>query len=382
MQRTLEEVRICAPNPGNCEAMVENTLIGTHEYDYISNGQTHSMRDEIKGVRVYQEGEGAFAWAQKQGVMVVEPGDVCVVMEFNHGTFNQSIFSEGKLVGALTHVAPRGGLSALASYLKQDELFPQTIRTVDEDLIINAIANRNPNLPLTYRGLSFQEAFERNVVRWVRSNFNEAKTYWRKAKGKDWVSAINKILCSGGAAGLSAYWKGWILESAASFKAAGDAESLENAMLMEHMANHIYICPHSRNSNALGMLELSPPPTGLVASIDLGYSALKFATSTGTAGMMQSSFAVPYSKVNPREIGEGSAYIQLKSGPLFQRLRKAGHPTSYVFGADANSIIDAEKVLHNAKEQLIPQVVLAALNPGIASTTTEPKKRGGVVVTQ
>lgn len=381
MQRVLEEIRICAPNPGSCEGQIEAALVGIHEYDYISNGEVNAMRDDIKAVRVYQEGEGAFAWAVKQGIMIIEPGDVAVVMEFNHGTFNVSLFSEGKLVGALTHVAPRGGLSALASFIKQDELFPQSVRTVDEDLIINAIAHRNPNLPLTYRGLNFQAAFERNVVRWIRSNYNEAKTYWRKAKGKDWVSAINKILCSGGAAPLSSYWKDWILQSAAELKNSGDAESVENAMLMEHMANHLYVCPHSRNSNALGMLELSPPATGLVASIDLGYSALKFATNTGAMGMMQSSYAVPYSKVNPREIGENSAYIRLKSGPLCDKLKKAGHPTSFILGADANSIIDAEKVLHNAKEQLIPQAVLAALNPTITSAT-ESKKNARVVTAQ
>lgn len=49
--------------------MVETAILGTHEYDYISDGQTHAIRDEIKAVRLYQEGEGAFAYAQKEGAI-------------------------------------------------------------------------------------------------------------------------------------------------------------------------------------------------------------------------------------------------------------------------------------------------------------------------
>lgn len=383
MQRTIDEVRVCCPRPDSCEAMVETAILGTHEYDYISDGQTHAIRDEIKAVRLYQEGEGAFAYAQKEGAIAVESGDVCAVGEFNHGTFNWSIFSEGRLVSQLTHIIPRGGLSALASFIKNDELFPVSIRTIDEDLIINAIAFRKLNQEVTYKGVSFQAAFERNVVRWIRSGYNEAKTYWRKAKGRDWVGAINKILCSGGAAALSLYWVEWIRTQANERKAQGDASLLQEALLMEHMANNLCVCPNPRYSNALGMLELEPTITGLVVSVDFGYSTLKKASNTGVLGLMPSSFAVPYSKIHPREISPDSAYIKLKSGPLYDKLKREGQSTNYVFGAAASSLMDAEKVIHNAKEQLIPQTILAALHPSMLNPAESNKKgqQRSIVVT-
>ena len=76
--------------------------------------------------------------------------------------------------------------------IKQDALFPDSIREIDEDLIVNAIARRNPKMQLTYRGLSFEDSFKRSVVLWIRASYSEAKNFWKKVRGRDWVSSINK----------------------------------------------------------------------------------------------------------------------------------------------------------------------------------------------
>jgi hypothetical protein len=95
---------------------------------------------------------------------------------------------------------------------------------------------------------------------------------------------------------------------------------------------------------------------------------------------MASAIALPFSKVNLRDIREGSCYIDLKSGPLFEKLRKSSQPTSYVFGVAANSIMGAEKVINNAKEQYIPHACLAALSPTIApASDKKPAKTAATI---
>jgi hypothetical protein len=130
-------------------------------------------------------------------------------------------------------------------------------------------------------------------------------------------------------------------------------------------------------ANAKGMLDLDPVP-GFTITTDFGYSAVKGATSADTTFIMTSAIALAYSKVNLRDIREGSCYIQMKSGPLFESLRKAGQPTAYVFGAAANSVMGAEKVINNAKEQYIPHAVMAAINPTIATAAEPTRKRQAI----
>jgi hypothetical protein len=289
------------------------------------------------------------------------------------------LVADGVLQSQLTYIVPRGGLTSLASMIKQDALFPDSIREIDEDLIVSAIARRNPKMPLTYRGLSFEDSFKRSVVPWIRASYSEAKNFWKKVRGRDWVSSINKILCAGGAAPLSVYWQDWIREQAQAREATGNVIAIQEATSMRLLADNIIVCPNSRMANAKGMLELDPVP-GFVASVDFGYSAVKVATSADTVSLMASAIALPFSKVNLRDIREGSCYIELKSGPLFEKLRKSSQPTSYVFGVAANSIMGAEKVINNAKEQYIPHACLAALSPTIApASDKKPAKTAATI---
>jgi len=358
----IKELKICAPNPDSCEDLIKSQLPGVHVYDYTCNGQTTEVTRDIKNVSVYQEGEGPYQYAISEGSLVEEQGDVVAVAEFNHGTFNWSIVADGVLQSSLTHIVPRGGLTALATMIKLDETFPDSIRDVDEDLIVNAIAFGKPNQPYTYKGMSFQEAFDRSVVRWIRNSFSEAKTQWKKVRGRDWVNSINKILCSGGAAPLAQHWKNQIMAEVKVRREISTPQSIEEADKMEQMANQIIQCPNPRNSNALGMLQIDPVE-GFCLSVDFGYSAVKTANSNDVVSLTTSAIAIPFARIRSRDIREKSALIELKSGPLFDYLKRTGQPTSYIFGAAANSIMGAEKIISNAKEPYIPHAVLAVCAP-------------------
>jgi hypothetical protein len=381
VKQTVNEVKICAPRPQNCEELINKTVPGTHEFIYHCDRKSYHIVRENQSVALYQEGEGSFEHSKQEGVMTVEEGDVCCLLEFNHGTFNLHLVADGVIQSRLTYIIPRGGITALASIIKSDKDFPESIQEIDEDLIVNEIARRKPNTPLLYRGLNFEAAFERSVVTWIQKSYDEAKTYWQKVRGRDWVGSINKFLCVGGAAPLSVYWREDIRKRAQKKEANGDEISKQEAAAMRLLADNIIVCPNPRMANAKGMLCLDPVP-GFVMSVDLGYSALKQATSAGTVSTTTSAIALPFSRINLRDIREGSCYIELKSGPLFDHLRQIGQPTSYIFGKAANSEMVAQKVINNAKEQYIPHACLAALEPTQALTldTMRPTTKTGTSV--
>jgi hypothetical protein len=123
------------------------------------------------------------------------------------------------------------------------------------------------------------------------------------------------------------------------------------------------------------MLELDPV-LGFVMSGDFGYSTFKEATSAETSSTTVSAIAFPFSRINLRDIREGSCFIELKSGPLFDYLKKSGQPTSYIFGRAANTEMGAEKVINGAKEPYIPHACLAVLSPLQASSSGSETKGG------
>jgi hypothetical protein len=364
IKQLISEVKMCAPRPQNCEGLVNETIPGIHEFVYHSCGKSYHIIREIQAVSVYPEGEGSFEYAKAEGAITVDDGDVCCLIELNHGTLNLHLVADGVLQSQLTHIIPRGGMTALASIIKQDKDFPASIREIDEDLIVNEIARRRPDSPLLYRGLSFEVAFERSVVTWIQKSYDEAKTYWSKIRGRDWVGSINKFLFAGGAAPLCSYWQADIRRRAdeREAKGNGDVVAKQEAASIRLLADNIVVCPNSRMANAKGMLFLDPVP-GFVMSGDFGYSTFKQANSADTVSMMSSAIGFPASRINLRDIREGSCYIELKSGPLFDYLRKNGQPTDYIFGSAANSQIDAQKVVNSAKEQYLPHGCLAALSP-------------------
>lgn len=372
MIQQIEQIKVCAPRPERCEALVAQTIPGKHEYDYFSRGRTISLVREIQSVNLYQEGEGSFAYARKEGAIVVEQGDGISVHEYNHGSFNISYFINGRLQSQLTYVEERGGLTMLVNMIKKDALFPNSIREIGDELIVNAIANQQPNQSLTFKGLNFQESFERWVVQWQRAPYTAAKNHWRQFTSKDFVRMNNKILCTGGAAALSRYWVDDIRQRADFKRTEG---RIEEAIAMEMMAGNIYVCPNPRFSNALGMLELDPIVSGFTVAVDFGYSAVKTAIHLGGVALLHSAIAIPLSKINLRDIQEGSSYIRLKSGPLYEHLKKLGQPTEYIFGYAAESTPGAEKIINGAKELYIPHAVLAALGPDISNP--EPTQKSG-----
>jgi hypothetical protein len=140
MIQQIEQIKVCAPRPERCEDLVAQTIPGKHEYDYFSRGRNISLVREIQSVNLYQEGEGSFAYAKKEGSIVVEQGDGISVHEYNHGSFNISYFINGRLQSQLTYVEERGGLTMLVNMIKKDAKFPNSIREIGDELIVNAIA--------------------------------------------------------------------------------------------------------------------------------------------------------------------------------------------------------------------------------------------------
>ena len=370
MMQQIDQIKVCAPRPERCEGLVMATVPGQHEYEWYCNGRTITLGRDIQSVNLYQEGEGSFAYAVAKGAIVVEPGDGISVHEYNHGSFNISYFVSGHLQSQLTYVEERGGLTMLVNQIKRDAKFPDSIREIGDELLVNAIANQQPNQPLTFKGLNFQESFERWVVSWQRAPYTAAKNHWRQFTSKDFVRMNNKILCTGGAAELSRYWKQDILARAAQKREDG---FIDEAIAMELIAQNIYVCPNPRYSNALGMLELDPITSGTTIAVDFGYSAVKRARQGGGVALLHSAIALPLSKINLRDIKEGSAYIRLKSGPLYDHLRKRGQPTEFIFGSAAESTPGAEKIINGAKELYIPHAVLAALGSDINESVPAKK---------
>jgi hypothetical protein len=373
----ISQVKLCAPRPERCEKLVQAVIPGVHQFRWYSNGLWTDVIRPIKDVRLYQEGEGSFAYAVEKGTLAVEDGDGISVHEYNHGSFNVSYFLGHNLQSQLTYVEERGGLTALVEFIKSDAMFPDSIREVGDELLINAIAKYNPQSkePMSFKGLKFQDSFERWVVQWQRAPYNSAKKHWRVFTSRDFVRQNNKILCAGGAASLSRYWVQDILARAEEKRQEGEVEA---ATAMEMMAKNIFVCPNPRYSNALGMLEIDPVP-GRVFSIDFGYSAVKRAEKDAGVSLQESAIAVPMSRINMRDIREGSAFIQLTGGPLFDYLRKKGQPTEYIFGSAADSTLGAEKVINNAKELYIPHAVLASLGPDVDEVAPTKKAKGTTV---
>jgi len=381
MAHRIDQVKVCAPRPERCDALVKATIPGVHEYDWYSAGRKISLARDIQSVRLYQEGEGSFAYAVAKGTIVVEPGDGISVHEYNHGSFNVSFFMNGRLQSQLTYVEERGGLVLLVNQIKDDAKFPVSIREIGDELIVNAIIYRQQNQPLTFKGLDFQESFDRWVVQWQRAPYTAAKNHWRQFPSKDFVRMNNKILATGGAATLSNYWKQDILDRAAQRRQEG---AVEEAIAMEMMANNIFICPNPRFSNALGMLELDPV-SGEVIAVDFGYSAIKRARQNNGATattLRESAIAVPMSKINLRDIDEDSALITLKSGPLYDYLHRRGQPTEFIFGPAAETIRGAEKIINGAKELTIPHAVLASLGPDIDEAIKNDNKKAKTTTLQ